>query len=77
MISEFGTLASGGDQAELYRQAFYHITHTYSRGVRAVVFFNQPNDITISPQFPLNWSVTQSSRAIDIVAKEIARTTAL
>lgn len=77
MISEFGTLASGGDPAEWYRQAFYHITHTYSRGVRAVVFFNQPNDITISPQFPLNWGVTQSSRAIDIVAKEIARTTAL
>ena len=77
MISEFGTLASGGDPAEWYRQAFYHMTHTYSRGVKAVVFFNQPNDITISPQFPLNWSVTQSSRAVDTVAKEIARTTAL
>ena len=41
MISEFGTLAKGGDPAEWYRQAFYHMSHTYGRGVRAVVLFNQ------------------------------------
>jgi hypothetical protein len=77
MISEFGTLANGGDPAEWYRQAFYHVTHTYSRGVRALVFFNQPNDITISPTFPLNWNVLQSSRSVEVVAKEIAKTSAL
>ena len=77
MISEFGTLASGGDMSEWYRQAFYHITHTYSRGVRAVIFFNQPNDITISPNFPLNWTVTQSPKAKDVVAEEIGRLSAL
>ena len=63
--------------AEWYRQAFYHLTHTYSRGVRAVVFFNQTNDITISPQFPLNWSVLQSPRASEVVEAEIARHSAL
>jgi beta-mannanase len=77
MISELGTLASGGDPAEWYRQAFYHLTHTYGRGVRAVIFFNQPNDITISPAFPLNWSLTGQTKASQVVAEEIARTTAL
>lgn len=77
MISEFGSLSEGGDMAEWYRQAFYHMTHTYSRGVRAVVFFNQPTDITISPEYPLNWSLTQSAKASEIVAGEIARTTAM
>jgi hypothetical protein len=77
MICEFGTLAQGGDLAEWYRQAFYHLSHTYSRGVKAVVFFNQPADVTISPEYPLNWSVTQSPRAAEVVAGEIARRTAL
>ncbi len=77
MISEFGTLSQGGDVAEWYRQAFYHMTHTYSRAVRAVIFFNQPNDITLSPNYPLNWSITQSSKATGVVANEITRTTAL
>lgn len=77
MISELGTLAAGGDMAEWYRQAFYHLTHTYGRGVRALVLFNQPNDITISPEFPLNWSVTQNAGAAQVVAKEIARMSAL
>lgn len=77
MLCEFGTVGQGGDVAEWYRQAFYHLTHTYSRGVRAVVFFNQPNDITLSPQYPLDWSVLQSQRGTEIVAAEIARRSAL
>lgn len=77
MICEFGTLAQGGDMAEWYRQAFYHLTHTYSRGVKAVVFFNQPNDITISPTYPLNWSITQSPKAAEVVAGEIAKRSAM
>lgn len=77
VISEFGTLSEGGDAAEWYRQAFYHMNHTYRRGIRAVIFFNQSNDLTISPTFPLDWSVERSPRAVDVVAKEIARTTAM
>jgi hypothetical protein len=77
MICEFGTLAQGGDMTEWYRQAFYHLQHTYSRGVRAVVFFNQANDITLSPSYPLNWSVVQSPRAAEVVGQEIARRAAL
>ncbi len=77
IICEFGTLSAGGDNAEWYRQAFYHMSHTYRRGLRAVVFFNQPNDITISPTFPLNWSLTEDEQATKIVAEAIARATAL
>lgn len=77
MICEFGTLGNGGDPAEWYRQAFYHVRHTYSRGVKSLVFFNQGNDLTISPTFPLNWSVTQSPRAIEVVSQEISRHSAM
>jgi hypothetical protein len=77
MVSELGSLNAGGDMAEWYRQAFYHLTHTYSRGVKALVFFNQPNDITISPNFPLNWSLTQNTKATQVVAEEIAKRSAL
>lgn len=77
MISEFGTLAHGGDMAEWYRQAFFHMDHTYRRGVKAVVFFNQPNDITISPEYPLNWSLTQNAKAREVVAEALADMSAL
>jgi hypothetical protein len=77
MICEFGTLAQGGDMAEWYRQAFYHLQHTYSRGVKAVVFFNQQNDLTIAPTYPLNWSIAQNPRAMEVVAAEVARRSAL
>jgi Glycosyl hydrolase family 26 len=77
MVSELGSLNAGGDMAEWYRQAFYHLSHTYSRGVKALVFFNQPNDITISPTFPLNWSLTQNAKATQVVAEEISKRSAL
>jgi hypothetical protein len=77
MICELGTLAQGGDMTEWYRQAFYHMTHTYSRSIRAVVFFNQPSDVTLSPNYPLNWSVTQNVKATEVVAGEITRMSAM
>jgi beta-mannanase len=76
MISEFGTVGTGGDVNEWYRQAFYHIDHTYSRGVRALIFFNQPRDVTM-PGMELNWSVTQSPRATSFVGGQLAQHSAL
>ncbi len=76
MISEFGTVGAGGDLTEWYRQAFYHIDHTYRRGVRAVIFFNQPRDATM-PGMELNWSVIQSQRAAALVASQLAQHSAL
>jgi hypothetical protein len=71
IISEFGTLQSGGDMTEWYRQSFYHLDHSYGR-IRAIVFFNQTADVTMS-QAPLNWSVLQNEKATELVAEELAR----
>lgn len=76
MISEFGTLTRGGSPLEWYQQAFYHLDHTYGRAVRAVIFFNQENDTTMSAQ-PLNWSVMQDGRAESFVARQLAAHSAL
>jgi Glycosyl hydrolase family 26 len=76
MISEFGTVGQGGDVYQWYSQAFYHMDHTYSRGVRAVIFFNQQRDATL-PGYELNWSATQSARATALVANELARRSAM
>ena len=72
MICEFGTLAQGGDMTDWYTQAFHHLGQTYG-GVRAVILFNQTNDITLSPQQPLNWSITQSPGATHVLAAEVGR----
>ena len=76
MVSEFGTVATGGDVYQWYSQAFYHMDHTYQRGVRAVIFFNQSQDTTL-PGYVLNWSPTQSPRAISFIADELARRSAM
>ena len=74
MVCEFGTLAAGGDPVEWYREALYHLDHTYGR-VRALVLFNQSRDVTMSA-YPLNWSALQSPRASAVVAKELSRRSA-
>ena len=71
VISEFGTLTKGGNAYEWYRQAFYQIDHTYRRGIRAIIFFNQESDVTLT-NAPLNWSVTQDPGARTFVAEQLA-----
>ncbi|MFI5180827.1 MAG: glycoside hydrolase family 26 protein [Thermoanaerobaculia bacterium] len=75
VICEFGTLSYGGDILEWYKQAFYHLDHTYGR-VQAVVFFNQSQDTTMSA-YPLDWSVLAERRATAFVAGELARKSVL
>ena len=70
MVCELGTLTQGGDIVEWYKQAFYHLEHTYA-GIRALVFFNQAHDVTMS-SYPLNWSVLQDRAATNLVARELA-----
>ncbi|MGZ4777567.1 MAG: glycoside hydrolase family 26 protein, partial [Thermoanaerobaculia bacterium] len=76
MVCEFGTLAAGGSEYEWYRQALYHIDHTYARGIKGVILFNQENDITMSTN-PLNWSVLQDDRASALVSQSLAAHSAL
>lgn len=72
MISEFGSLDEGGDLASWYQQAFYQLNHHYGR-VRGVVFFNAGADRSISPEWPLDWTLTQSASATEIVSREVAK----
>ncbi|HET7712666.1 MAG TPA: glycosyl hydrolase [Thermoanaerobaculia bacterium] len=70
MITEFGTLTSGGDARQWYREAFDQIENRYPR-IRAIVFFNQERDVTLSTA-PLNWSVLQSPAAT-LVVRDVLR----
>jgi hypothetical protein len=71
MITEFGTLTSGGDAAQWYRGAFHDLHEKYG-AVRAVIFFNQTHDVTLSTQ-PLDWSPLQSAGAMVVVRNELSR----
>jgi hypothetical protein len=59
MITEFGSLTSGGDASRWYAAAFRDLGEKYG-DIRAVVFFNQTHDVTLSTA-PLNWSVLQTA----------------
>ncbi len=76
MVCEFGTVGNGGDVNVWYQQAFYHIDHTYRRGVRAIIFFNQPHDETM-PGLDLDWSITQNATASKYVSNQLAVHSAL
>jgi hypothetical protein len=66
MITEFGSVTSGGDAAQWYEQAFHDIPEKYG-AVRSIIFFNQTQDMTLSAT-PLNWSPLQDARAARAVA---------
>jgi hypothetical protein len=76
MVCEFGTVGNGGDVNVWYQQAFYHIDHTYRRGVRAIIFFNQLHDETM-PGLDLDWSITQNASASKYVSNQLAVHSAL
>jgi hypothetical protein len=71
MISEFGTLSSGGDARQWYEQALRDLDEKYGR-VHAVVLFNQRHDVTLSTA-PLDWSVLQSPGATIQLRDHLAR----
>ena len=65
MITEFGSVTSGGDAGQWYAQAFRDVHEKYG-AVRSIIFFNQTRDVTLSAT-PLNWSPlqdVQSTRAV-------------
>lgn len=66
MITEFGSVTSGGDAAQWYEQAFRDLRDKYG-AIRSVVFFNQTHDVTLSAA-PLNWSPLQDAHATRAVA---------
>ena len=70
MITEFGTLTSGGNAAGWYSDAFRDLSEKYP-AVRSVVFFNQTRDVTLSTA-PLNWSVLQNAGATAVTRRVLA-----
>jgi hypothetical protein len=71
LIAEFATLATGGDRAVWYREAFDALPR-YPL-VRALVFFHQTADTTTSTE-PLNWGILDSPPAVAAVAAGIRQT---
>lgn len=70
MITEFGTLSSGGDATKWYDQAFRDLHEKYG-AIRSIVFFNQTRDVTLSAE-PLDWSPLQSAGVTIRVRNELA-----
>lgn len=71
MISEFGSIGSGGDLPQWHIDAHRAIVEKYP-AIRMVVFFNQPNDVTLSTA-PLDWSLQHSPRAVNFYRAVLPR----
>ena len=65
MITEFGSVTSGGDAAKWYEQALRDAHEKYG-AIRSIIFFNQAHDVTLSAT-PLNWSPLQDARTMSVL----------
>jgi len=65
MITEFGSVTSGGDAAKWYEQALRDAQEKYG-AIRSIIFFNQAHDVTLSAT-PLNWSPLQDARTMSVL----------
>ena len=71
MLTEFGTLAVGGDRASWYRQALQALPVKYP-AVSGVVFFHVSIDNTTTQQ-TLNWYIKNDVPVARVVRDEIAK----
>ena len=65
MITELGSVTSGGDAARWYEQALRDAHEKYG-AIRSIIFFNQAHDVTLSAT-PLNWSPLQDARTMSVL----------
>jgi hypothetical protein len=70
MLTEFGSLAVGGDRAEWYDDALRHLPDRYPQ-VKAVLFFHFSDDRTTTPE-ALNWYVRYDTVVVQAIARSIA-----
>lgn len=63
MLSEFGSLAVGGDRIAWYQDAVCGLKETYPE-VKSLLFFHYNNDRTLTDK-SLNWYIIQDSELID------------
>ncbi|MGV3529583.1 MAG: glycoside hydrolase family 26 protein [Flavisolibacter sp.] len=69
MVTEFGSLAVGGDRPQWFANAFQSLETKYP-GVKAVVFFHVADDKTTTYK-SLDWSFKDDSAVIDVIRKGI------
>ncbi len=65
MLAEVGSLAVGGDREEWYRAALTNLSGRYP-GVKALLFFHNSSDATITYQ-RLDWSFVHDSTMVAVV----------
>jgi hypothetical protein len=70
MLTEFGSLAVGGDRAAWYGEALASLPKTYPQ-VKAVVFFHAANDVTVTYK-SLDWSFEEDSAVLVAARRGIA-----
>jgi len=71
MITEFGSLAVGGDRAGWYADAMDDINNKYDM-VRSLVFYHISSDKTVTDK-SLNWHIKNDQEVLKIVRDRITR----
>lgn len=71
LISEFGSLAVGGDRSQWYATALDSIPTKYP-AIKALVFFHYSDDRTTTQQ-PLNWYITDDKSTLNAIRKSLPR----
>ncbi len=69
MISEFGSLAVGGDRSQWYSDALDGLTQKYPL-IKSIVFFHYSDDRTTTQQ-PLNWYLIDDKATLESVRKRL------
>jgi beta-mannanase len=70
LISEFGSLKTGGDRADWFADALLSIKNKYP-SVKALVFYHNHDDHTTTQQ-SIDWSITHDSRSIKAIRTAIS-----
>jgi len=70
MIAEFGSLSTGGDRVEWYRDALTDLPLRYP-AVRSILFFEVADDATVTPK-TLDWTVAGDPAVIRAVTGAIS-----
>lgn len=69
MIAEFGSLATGGDRAEWFREALHDFQKNYP-AVNSIVFFHYSGDTTTSNK-SVSWYIKDDKKVTTAIKKEL------
>ncbi len=69
ILTEFSSLAVGGDRAGWFSQAFSSLRHKYP-AVKALVFFHVANDITTTYK-SLDWSFKNDDKVVTVIQQSL------